>query len=93
MLDVVHYFFEQDNEYSSQATAETRSSVRTNMYRVFYNKEYTYGIQTESDSNGNSEDNFSGLTPVDPLNNGMTKKFIPATDIDDLSSILDGPLG
>jgi hypothetical protein len=93
MLDVIHYFFEQDNEYTSAELAHTRSGVRTRLYDIFYGTTYGYSYQERSGQDFSDDDDFSDITPVDPMKNQTVKPFVPATDVSALGNILDGPVG
>jgi hypothetical protein len=52
MLDVIHYFFEEDLRFSSSEQAEAQSKMRTEMYRTMYDVEYKYPIVTSSAQQG-----------------------------------------
>jgi hypothetical protein len=93
MLDVLHYFFEQDNEYTSAELAQTRSGVRTRLYDIFYGTTYNYSHKEENSQGFSDGDDFSDITPVDPMKNQTVKPFVPATDVSALGKILDGPVG
>jgi len=57
MLDVLHYYFEQDLVSSSSFESEARVKVRENLYRELYKTEYSYGYllpgnpDTDGDTN------------------------------------------
>lgn len=85
MLDVLHYFFEEDSRYGSAEEAEAVSEMRTTLYAVMYGTKYDYRINI--DKTGKS----SGM-------GGSTKPYIPPTDFDadsasPFGSVLDSPLG
>lgn len=44
MLDVAHYFLEEDFSASSSEQAEARSRLRTTLYESLYSREYKYKI-------------------------------------------------
>jgi hypothetical protein len=99
MLDVLHYFFEEDMKYPSEEEAESVSKMRTLIYREMYNMEYQYGFKKKSSTNYSSasSNNFDDLVPFDPTN-AQTKPFIPATQVDPdtgmfMSEHLEPPVG
>jgi hypothetical protein len=89
MLDVVHYFFEEDSRYSSAEEAEAVSSVRSALYGDMYGTSYRYGIKSK---NGKSS---AGDTYSDP---DEVKPYIPPTQFDanaanPFGAVLDAPIG
>lgn len=81
-LDVLHYFFEEDNRFVSQDHALIVSRSRSKIYKNFYDREYAYAIK-EDEAEQNSPDG--------------TKPYIPPTDFDPeapnpFGSVLDEPL-
>ena len=103
MLDVIHYFFEEDSTFISQEHLETREGVRKNIYTQMYERPYKY-FRGKSNSSTNSyaggisgEESFEDLTPVDPLK-PPTKGYVPPTDFDPsrpkpFGGVLDAPIG
>ena len=106
MLDVLHFLFEEDMNYTSGEQAEGRSRSREILYQDFYGYKYPYGGVSTSGSttaNGNIK-NFDDyeieedetVVPFDPLK-GPTKAFVPATPVDasmskPFGAALDEPL-
>lgn len=103
MLDVIHYYAEQDFRYSTGEQAEAVSKSRTKLYEM-YGIEYRYG--TKESSSGTSyggrvyitdeSPSDSDLVPFDPANQ-KPKPFVKATEMNPDSSmpfgsILDAPL-
>lgn len=87
MLDVVHYFFEQDARFTSPEEAQAVSEFRSTIYGVLYGTTYRY--RTKAFSNGNS--GFDGM-------NGGVKPYIPPTEFDPdmgmpFGNTLDAPFG
>jgi hypothetical protein len=91
MLDVIHYFIEEDMNYSSSEQADGRSRTREILYQDFYGQNYKYatsrnGAEYTSASGSISKDFDSPyeeeetLVPFDPLK-GPTKSFVPATPV------------
>lgn len=101
MLDVLHYFFEEDiNRISTAEQSESVDGMRKGLY-LLYGKQYKYGTKDSSNAPagrvyvGDTEE-FSMDAPLDPSAQ-ETKPFVPATDFNPESSmpfggILDAPL-
>jgi len=107
MVDVLHYFFEEDMFYSSAEQAEARDETRKKMYSQMYGMTYKYaGTKSRkpgSTTYGGEVYDFSDDVPVTedikPFNpkKNPTKSFIPPTQMDPDSSRpfgidLDAPL-
>lgn len=103
MLDVLHYFFEDDLFYSSAEQAEGRDRSRVAIYEDFYNSSYAYSTQTSSTAGGFSAsknfDNFDlmseeeeeKIVPFDPLQKQKAiKPFIKPTVV---NAAADQPFG
>jgi hypothetical protein len=98
MLDVLHYYMEEDYNVSSQEQIDARSDVRKAIYRHMYNKEYKFPAGKKN----NAQVTASGLdlndvVSVDPLKE-PTKSYVPPTDFNPESKkpfgdVLDAPLG
>ena len=87
MLDVVHFFFEEDYRYSTMEQAKAVEGLRASLYETMYHTKYKYSSGNRT--NGNNDFN---------LNSGETKPYIPPTDFDPTSGlpfgqILEAPLG
>jgi hypothetical protein len=96
MLDVIHYYFEEDLAVSTAEQQQARSDTRSSVYRTLYGTTYKYGISKTSSSNSDvftadgsqiPTDGFFGnddITPFDPTDNTpkTVKPFVPATDMD-----------
>jgi hypothetical protein len=84
MLDVLHYFFEEDNNFVSQEHAVITERRRVRLYQHMYGKDYPYVIM-ESDK--------SNLTEDDQL----AKPYLEPTEFDPDSfnpfgNLLDAPM-
>jgi hypothetical protein len=101
MVDILHYFFEEDNKFDSGEQAEAVSGMRTELYKL-YERTYAYGVKSSNSASnrayvGNgATDGFDGL-PFDP-ENAPVKPFVPSTDFNPESSnpfggVLDVPMG
>lgn len=89
MLDVVHFFFEEDSRFSSAEEAEGVSALRTSIYRDLYGVKYRYASTKRKNKNLN-EDYYSDLEE--------TKPYIPPTEFDPTTAnpygdLLDAPIG
>ena len=89
MLDIIHYYFEEDNSrYETGEQADAVSKMRVQLYNL-YGYQYNYKINTKSKGGGSNE--FGGIA------SGETKPYIPPTEFDPDSSnpfggVLDQPL-
>jgi hypothetical protein len=105
MLDVIHFFFEEDSVYVSREDALSTSEVRKNLYEKLYEKEYKYYIDP-AEMDGKSKkggrqyvaDSDFVDTPFDPLSQGESKSFTPATQLKEdeylpFGPVLDAPIG
>ena len=82
MLDVVHYFLDEDMRYSTIEELKIHGNVRKSVFEDFYGVEYKYAISTDSSSSASSD---------------ATKPYIPPTEVNPDSpapfgSVLDAPL-
>ncbi len=98
MLDVLHYYMEEDYNVSTQEQIDSRSNVRKVIYRNMYSREYKF----PAGKNNNTQITASGLdvndaVSEDPLK-GPTKSYVPPTDfnpnlVKPFGDVLDAPLG
>ena len=99
MLDVVHYFYEDDLNYASVEQAQMTDARRITVFKQLYGIDYKYASSDSKNkvaSNSNFDYDFDDLAPFDPANK-ETKPFVPATEMDEFSSnpfgdILDAPI-
>jgi hypothetical protein len=86
MLDVIHFFFEEDMNYASKEEADARSNTREIIYQDFYGHSYKYGDSRSAQSTSAQgtyyieEPEDDNVVPFDPLK-GPTKSFVPATPV------------
>lgn len=105
MLDVIHYFFDQDINYASGEQAEAHSQVRSAMYKDLYNIEYKYGVSSKNSNKYSSTTYVADfdleeeeLKPVDPVKKAReVKPYVAPTTVDvdgkrPFGSMLDAPL-
>ncbi len=105
MLDVLHYLFEEDVNYTSDEQAQSQSNTRSRLYKDLYGATYKYPYTSKS-NNGRTYIDESVIDepftpddlpkPFDPRA-AQTKPFIPATKInpdavDPFGGLLDAPI-
>lgn len=105
MLDIIHFFFEEDLMADSKEEIENKTRVRSIVYRDFYQKAYKYG-NTGSDKSYNystASDGYLGEEEEaddiidDPIKQS-TKPYSPPTEFNPNSSnpfgkVVEPPLG
>jgi hypothetical protein len=97
MLDVLHYYMEDDFRVSSAEQAEARDKARGVIYTSLYKKTYKFKNSEETYSQVTASGYDESVSDEDPLK-GPTKSYIPPTDFNENSKnpfgdILDSPLG
>ena len=101
MLDVLHYYMEEDYNFSNSDQVDAKSRIRKTIYRTMYNKDYKFGTETEKDFSIPQDFTIQeeGSTPSreeeDPLK-GPTKSYVPPTEfnpdsIKPFGNLLDAP--
>ena len=102
MLDVLHYYFEEDLMVESKEEVENKTRIRSLIYREMYHRAYKYGnsnsggsynYSTASDGYLGDEDDAVD-DPIKPA----SKPYVPPTDFNPESpkpfgKIVDEPLG
>jgi hypothetical protein len=108
MLDVLHYFFEDDMNYASAEQADAKDRTREIIYQDFYGHKYAYSNTQARSGNSYSaagqgimkdfdaEEEEKPIEAFDPMKK-PPKPFVPATDVNAASpkpfgSALDEPL-
>jgi hypothetical protein len=84
MLDVLHFFFEEDLNYSTGEQAEAVSKIREMIYRDMYGTIYKYAYKDSSNKTKSFDEDDFGLddvTPYDPTSK-QVKPYFPATEFD-----------
>lgn len=91
LLDVLHYLFEEDNTYSSEAEMHSRGELRRVVYEEMYGQTYKYPIPTSSSSPTTTlpdflqeEEAVDNPTPFNPKE--QHKPFIPPTTFNPASA-------
>jgi hypothetical protein len=101
MLDVLHYFFEDDLNFSTPEQAEAREKTRSSIYQELYNSTYKYasngkdfigeGVDEPEDDSGEEEE-------INPFTvKEKAKSFIKPTEFNPeaenpFGKLLDGPM-
>jgi hypothetical protein len=100
MLDVIHYFYEDDLNYASVEAAQMAEARRICVFKEMYGVDYAYASASSKNKTANANANYDfdldDPTPFDPTN-APVKSFIPATEMDDNSynpfgDVLDAPI-
>ena len=86
MLDVIHYYFDEDMRYGSLEGAELHSNVRQQLFGVMYGKSYSYGVGRNRTVGSDGEEELA------------VKPYIPPTEFkadshDPFGGVLDSPIG
>jgi hypothetical protein len=77
MLDVLHYFFEDDLNYSTAEQAEARDKMRASLYGQLYNTTYRYSSGANSSRTARNFDVDEEIKPVE-LKERKVDSFNPA---------------
>lgn len=93
MLDVIHYFFEEDMNYTSSEQAEARSKTRTSLYADLYGTTYKYAMKTSNSTSQMKPEDYetedgpsmADIKPFDPKQEPV-RAYTPPTDFDPTSS-------
>ena len=100
MLDVIHYFYEDDLNYASVEQAQMAEARRVTVFRQLYNEEYKYvSTATSNKFNNNGfagQYDFDDPVPFDPTK-APTKPYVPPTEMDadamdPFGGVLDAPV-
>lgn len=86
MVDVIHYFFDEDMRYGSIESAQMHGTFRKHIYRNLYDKSYLYAIGSGDTSESTFAEDGTEIKP-----------YIPPTEFDadtgmPLADLLDAPL-
>ncbi len=99
MLDVIHYFYEEDLNYASVEQAQMAEARRITMFKELYKEEYRYASKATANKTAAAFANqydFDDPVPFDPTN-APTKPYIPPTEMDadamdPFGGVLDAPV-
>jgi hypothetical protein len=94
MLDIVHYFFEEDLTASSGEEVEAKTKIRTLIYRDMYNKPYNYGVSNSEQSYNydTANDGYVGATD-DTITDPLKPPVIPYTPTTEFNADSSLPFG
>lgn len=104
MLDVLHYYFEEDTFYPTPQHQEARSATREHVYGVLYGTSYVYALKKQKpgefiDYSLPEYDPEDDVAPINQFSVRDTpaKPFVPATEFNEDSVLpfgnnLDAPL-
>jgi hypothetical protein len=106
MVDVIHYYFEEDFRFKSAEESEYRDLFRENIYSNLYKTEYKHSINKDRKTQSDElvEDDFSQLEPseldsIKPFNPRAKEiaPYVPPTEFNPngelpFGSILDAPI-
>lgn len=108
MLDIIHYYFEEDYSQVSEEATARKSALRESLYKTFYDEEYKYpytksGASQSQYKSFDPEDYETEVSPEEdvpkPFNPKAqkTKPYTPPTQLTNdtvapFGSILDAPL-
>lgn len=95
MLDVLHYFLEEDLNTKDNAEISAKSATRVRIYGEFYGREYKYAYRGEDseensqpynyfdgdDEDGTIEQDMNSIKPFSPREQ-KAKPYTPPTDFD-----------
>lgn len=96
MLDVLHALYEEDSIPLYEEHAKVKSQVRVSMWMHLYHKDYPFPYN--ENATAMAPPTAGGLPPEESLLPSEDaprerKPYIPPTDPEKLSQILDAPLG
>ncbi len=91
MLDVIHYFYEEDMNYATLEQLQMVDARRVHVFEGLYGTPYIYKTSQNSGGSGS-------MNQFAPGASGDTKPYIPPTEFDPDSynpfgSVLDAPIG
>jgi len=106
MLDVIHYYFEQDHRYASFEEASFKDQFRSSIFKNLYESDYQFGMSNDDTPDYTNNDSDLGeplemnqevIEPFNPRAKSV-KGFIEPTNLNENSSkpfgsVLDEPLG
>ena len=104
MLDVLHFYMEEDFDFTTKEESEAKENLRSTISRLIYDKDYNFsnsssssGVNSRKYISKEENEELKPFNPEDP--NAFNKKsYIPPTDFDANSSkpfgdVLDSPIG
>lgn len=97
MLDVIHYFYEDDLNYASVEAAQMAEARRISVFKKLYGVDYAYASpDTKNKVASNMDFDLDDPVPFDPAN-APVKPYIPPTEMDaddfnPFGDVLDAPI-
>jgi hypothetical protein len=99
MLDVLHFFFEDDMDFSTAEQAEARDKTRSSVYQNLYNRTYKYARTGGTTRDFSEVENIDTPqeAPIEPFNPAVKPKpYVAPTQLNPDSprpfgSVLDAP--
>jgi hypothetical protein len=106
MIDVLHFFFEEDFRFVSQEDSISRDELRMRMYKEMYDVDYAYSLNRDLGDNESMQldsppvsDESLEMDVINPFNprEREVKPFVQSTTLNDdqfnpFGSLLDDPL-
>jgi len=102
MIDVLHYFFEDDMNFSTAEQAEARDKTRAAIYSELYSSTYKYGAKRQNTANPKMDlvdfDDMAEEKMPEPFNPAQKPKaYTPPTPMNADSAmpfgkVLDAPM-
>ena len=103
MLDVLHYFLEDDMNYSTAEQAEARDKTRSSIYADLYHSEYKYASKKEGSNYASGAVDFDDPQAIEPELKPFEPKKKPKPYLEPTSmnpnapkpfgDVLDSPFG
>lgn len=85
MVDVIHYFFDEDMRYASYESALMHGKLREQVFGSLYEKQYRYAMKDSTDTGASSvEDGIKPYVPPTEFNPESSSPF---------GKVLDAPIG
>lgn len=82
MLDLLHYFFEEDLRVSSGEEAEAIHKSRSTIYELMYNRTYKSGFTSSGTKYNMSTASGTTFSAPPTASSSTTKPYIPPTQFD-----------
>ena len=99
MLDVIHYFYEDDLNYATVEQAQMAEARRVTIFKQLYDEDYKYvstGTANKVNNGFAGQYDFDNPIPFDPKKAPVKPYFPPtqmeADDADPFGGILDAPI-
>jgi len=77
MLDVLHYYFEEDIDYESEERADARSRVRSRIFEEMYDRPYRYARRPQLEPSAAYSEIEDGASDPDWLSEAEEREITP----------------